>query len=217
MNRRKLIVTALAASAMLALAVGTAHAGWLSISEREFDVRWREMIFANNVNSATLRCAMTLLGTFHSSTIRKIRGLLGGAIDHVVLAPEPNATPATRTPCTGGAVTILTETLPWHLRYDSFSGALPRITLLKVQLINASFRSFLSTDGVTCLTRTDAAEPARANIVANETTGQLVTVTPEGEIRADDATCTFVGVRGLFTGLGTPENRHGRLIFIRLI
>jgi hypothetical protein len=213
MHRGKLILTTLTAATLLALAVGTAGAGWLSISERQFDARWRELTWGNDVNGSTLTCPLTLLGTFHSRTIRKIRGLLGGVIDHEVIGNPPS----TRAACTGGNVTILTETLPWHLRYNSFSGTLPRITSVNLHIINGSWRINLPADGLTCLARADVTEPVSTRVAVNETTGQLGTLTPEGRISADDATCSFLGIKGFFTGGGIPENRHGDLLFVRLI
>jgi hypothetical protein len=212
MHPAKLVLTTLAAATLLASAVSSASAGWLSISERAFDIKWRELNLFNEAGGGIIDCQMTLLGTFHSRTIRKTRSFLIGVVDHAVVG-EP---PRTQSECSGAAMTILTATLPWHLRYDSFSGTLPRITLVKAQLVGVAFRLLLIPDGVTCLIQTDTTTPMRVNAEIIES-GQSGAVIPEGRIRADDATCEFLGYDINFQGFGSLENRRGGLLFIRLI
>jgi hypothetical protein len=60
--------------------------------------------------------------------------------------------------CESGNATVLTESLPWHMTYQSFSGTLPNITRVRLALINAAFR--IEQALFFCLARTTAAAPA---------------------------------------------------------
>jgi hypothetical protein len=210
MRLSKILLAALAAATVLALAVGSASANRLSVSESEFDIRWTTLTFSDNFFGATVRCPVTLLGRFHSRTITKTAGLLIGYIDHARLGARGGSTET----CTGGEATILTATLPWHVRYRSFTGTLPRITTVTLDLVGAAFRVNLA--GTACLVRTDATEPAGGVISLNEA-GQATRLNPANSIASDDAGCAFFGVRGSFAGEGVVENRRGGLVFLRLI
>jgi hypothetical protein len=65
-------------------------------------------------------CPVTIEGSYHSATIRKVRGALIGVITRAVINGN-------NPPCEGGRATILQETLPWHITYDEFMGMLPNI------------------------------------------------------------------------------------------
>lgn len=62
--------------------------------------------------------------------------------------------------CTGGSITMLTATLPWHLQYESYQGTLPRMTSIAVRLVNANIEiepgAFIG-----CLARTTEERPLR--------------------------------------------------------
>ena len=90
-------------------------------------------------------CPLTLEGSFHSRTISKVCGQLVGYI-----------TTANFAMCSGAAqARTLTETLPWHVRYESFEGTLPSITGITFQIIGLSIQSAV------CLYKSTAAAPAR--------------------------------------------------------
>jgi len=200
----KLLYTALAATLLLSLAVGGASANRLSLSENQFDIRWGALEFVPSSGS-TVRCPVTLLGTFHSQTIRKVINNLIGAVDHAVVA---NAL------CVGGRATVLTATLPWHVRYNGFTGTLPNITGVGLTLVGASFR--IDNGTLSCLARTDTTDPAGG--IANVSGGQVRTLTADSSRTIDlenEGFCAFGS--GRFAGTGDVENRRGGLLFISLI
>jgi len=107
------------AGALMAIVASTAFAGRLSVSSQTFRATFSELIESTGELSNT--CHVTLEGSFHSRTIRKVEGTLIGYITRVTTGQ-----------CTLGT-TILTETLPWHISYLGFSGTLPEITLMLVR------------------------------------------------------------------------------------
>ena len=116
----------LAAVALLGLAVAQASANQLSLSSRTFRVTWSSLQMTPN-GFEPVRCPVTLEGSLHSSTFGKIGGALLGYVTRAVSGT-----------CTGGTVTFLTGTLPWHVRYGSFAGVLPAISSLTLQLVGLS-------------------------------------------------------------------------------
>jgi len=199
LNRTKLLVTALAAAAMMLTLVANASAGRLSVSEKEFEVNFRPLTF--NAAGRVIRCPITLLGHFNENTIAK-RAATIGAIRHV----EP--TTAGEPPCTGGTITVLNETLPWRINYVSFSGTLPAITSIRLSLIGVAFK--VRTSLATCLAGTTATAPAFGEVLVG--TGGRV----EG-LRADERVgiplgggfvCELAG-NSTFEGTGTVTNLPG--------
>jgi len=66
----------------------------------------------------------------------KVRGTLIGSITRVDVAA-----------CTLGSFTALTETLPWHLRYEAFTApeGLPRISSVRLDIVGAAFLARVET------------------------------------------------------------------------
>jgi len=110
-------LTALAAALPLALGVGAASARTLSMSSQTFRVTWSRLEFQNATFGVTVRCPVTLEGSFHSRTLAKTLGSLIGAI---------TAARAKEESCTGGRVHL--KNLPWHVTYEGFTGTLPNIS-----------------------------------------------------------------------------------------
>lgn len=162
------VVTALAAALVLATAVGNASAGKLSIESTNFRLVWPVLTLTSG--GVVASCPVTLEGTLHSSTFAKIAGLL---IGHVTRAISANAVcaapPVTRFYMLNGTEVINTvttmNTLPWHLRYQSFSGTLPNITSVNVDIVGASILG--EGGGSTCLFRSTAAAPWRGRFEVN--------------------------------------------------
>jgi hypothetical protein len=173
----RLLLTGLAATAVLAAAVGTATAQRLVVSNQQIRAVWSSLELGNSVTSETLRCPVTLEGSFHSRTIVKTVGSLVG---YVTRAAVSNAV------CTGGHATILQETLPWHLTYQSFTGTLPNISSVTLNLIRAGF--IIETAANNCRAVTTALRPARG--IATVGAGGAVT-----GLRADE-TATIPLVNG---------------------
>jgi hypothetical protein len=179
---------ALALACTLALAAGVADAQELEFpnGERGFRVRWASLEF--EAAGATVRCPVTLEGTFRSRTITSA-GI-----------PIADVTGARSAACTGGSLTLLAETLPWRVRYTSFTGVLPNIAGIKLALENANIAG-QPTGFPRCTARTTETEPIR--LTANVRNLELVSVESEaaaGIRLAGEFLCSFSGsahVRGL--------------------
>jgi hypothetical protein len=138
-NSAKLALAALAAALMLASAVSTASARSLSTSNQNIRATWRSLEFRSPI--VTIRCPVTLEGSFHARTIQKMARTLIGAIT----AATVNQGACTngrgiafngREPYGGGTAP---QTLPWHLTYEAFTGTLPNITSIIILLSRFRF------------------------------------------------------------------------------
>jgi len=124
------ILTALSAAIVVAAAVGSSSARNLSASSQNLRATWAGLELINTVNSVTVRCPVTLEGSFHSRTLVKVASSLTGLITRAILNSGA---------CTNGRATLLVETLPWHLTYEGFTGRLPSIQSIKFSLIGLAF------------------------------------------------------------------------------
>lgn len=151
----RVLMAGLAVTMLMAFAVTAASAGRLSSSNQLIRSTYRRLTFAvSGLPSDT--CQVTLEGSLHTRTITKSAGTLLGLITRVTTAACSLPT------------TILN--LPWHVRYNSFSGTLPNITLLTVTVSRASFGAGIFTIG--CL-----GEPEiEGNFVRNTATGAITAV-----------------------------------------
>lgn len=154
---------------------------------------WRELTI--EAGGLGAHCAVTLGGSLEVGSIAKRAGTRFGVVSEATLGT-----------CTSGAATVLRETLPWAMTYNGFGGTLPNITSVTVNLIGAALQ--VEVGGITCLARTESAQPARgiAN-VSREAFGELVPT----EIRADETAgiettggffCSLAG-RARLSGTGT--------------
>ncbi len=197
MNRRnhrpsiRTLLTTLTATAILATAITTAHANRLSVSNQQFRFVWANLEFFNALIEGTMRCPLTLEGSFHSRTVPKQRGLLVG---YVTRAAVSNPV------CTGGHTTLLQELLPWHLTYNSFTGTLPAITGVTLNLIRFGF--IINFGGNNCRGLTTTASPFR--FIAGLTAGGAVT-----GLRADETSLIPLnnGPGGILCGLANGAFR----------
>ncbi|HEU4702913.1 MAG TPA: hypothetical protein VFS37_10565 [Conexibacter sp.] len=127
MTLRKTVL-GVAIAAMFAAALTTpALARSFSINGQTLRATFFEIRFAGAFG--IISCPTTLEGSFHSRTLAKVAGSLVGYITSVSLGR-----------CISGRATILRETLPWHMRYASFSGTLPNITSINATVTGAAFR-----------------------------------------------------------------------------
>lgn len=166
----KAFMATLVVAVSLSMWISQASARNLRVSSQLFEVIFAPLEFTGGLSTA--RCNFTLLGEFHSTTIPKVLHSLVGIINHV----RPAA------PCAAGAVTVLEESLPWHLTYEGFEGTLPRITGFTLLLIGAALNVREPTFGVACLFRTTIANPSRAIATRNTTTGAITGIRPSGTI-----------------------------------
>jgi hypothetical protein len=203
MKHSKLALTGLAASMFLALAVSSTSARNLRVTERSLRVVWMPIEFL--AAGKTARCNLTLEGSFHYRTIVKREGALSGFITRAILNT-----------CSGGSATVLTNTLPWHLTYNGFTGTLPNITGVSISIIGVSFLA-RPEGSIACLARSTAENPVRA--IANIGAGGSVT-----GLRADETAsiplegffCAFGG-EASFRGTGTVSALGGGSARITLI
>ena len=142
-HRIKVSLLSLAvAVTVLSINAVTASANRISVDDQDF----RAVIptFTAVVEGiGQVECALTISGSLHSSTYTKTIDSLIGQITSVNVGA-----------CTGGEVTVLSETLPWHLTYAGFSGTLPEIAEISINLIGFSAQASLSAaPGVICLAR----------------------------------------------------------------
>lgn len=206
----RLSLLALTTSATMALAVGTASANHLSTSSTEFYHTYSSLEFIPPVGE-TVRCGVTLSGSFHSRTSSKIREALSGSVTHVEISEDREVGRS----CTGGHVTVFHETLPWHLRYVNFTGILPTITGVTTALVGARLR--IANGSATCNLTTTAANPSKG-ITSVERNGAATGITAEGSIPTEgEFFCEFA--TGSFRGSGSikAERAGATNITIRLI
>ena len=113
------------ATGLLALGLSTASARNFSMSTQNIRVTFHEIEFvAGNIDNT---CDVTLEGSVHSRTVAKVLNTLMGYVTRVELSNCKVLT------------TVLTETLPWHVKYTGFSGNLPNISAI-TGTVRSAFR-----------------------------------------------------------------------------
>ena len=200
----KLGLTALMAALLLASAISTASARNLSVSNQNIRVTWSSLEF---VSAVTVRCRVTLEGSFHSRTIVKVARTLIGAITRATV-DEAN--------CTNGVGRPRNETLPWHITYEGFAGTLPNINTVFVLLSRLRFNLVvpglctgdygIATDNITGAAAVTGGEITSLDPVAGRNRA-----TRHSGTAFCPATGTFVG-RGTVTLLGTTTRIRVTLI-----
>lgn len=126
-TRSRSLLAAFISALLLATAVGAASANRLGLGEAGFRIVWSPMSSVPSFGS-TVRCPVTLVGSFHSRTINKTTGSLIGYVNTVTVGT-----------CEAGTARANIETLPWHLQYSGFAGTLPSIESITHVLIRSSF------------------------------------------------------------------------------
>jgi hypothetical protein len=135
MQATKHLLTALTATFLLLTAVSTASARNLSVSNQNIRATWTLLEFAVS-REVSIRCQVTLEGSFHTRTIAKVADALIGAITKAIVKQEA---------CREGTISMFNgteryngtatpNTLPWHLQYRSFTGTLPAINAVRIAL-----------------------------------------------------------------------------------
>jgi hypothetical protein len=168
----KLALAGLAATLVMAFAVGSATANHLSASNHQFRMVWTAFTVFGEGGSPTVRCPLTLEGSFHERTIAKTLGHLVGYVSRAISGAGAA--------CQGGSGTVLTATLPWHVTYEGFSGRLPAITSVRVLLRRVAF--VMEVLSVLCLYKENGTEQGAGELNV-ETGGNANTVTPDSSIR----------------------------------
>jgi hypothetical protein len=143
----KLTLAALAAALLLASAVSSASATRLSSSNQNLRLTFTSLEFVAP-GVVTIRCQVTLEGSFHTRTIAKVARSLVGSVTKAAIKGETcaNGSGATFNGAERYNGTTTPNTLPWHLTYESFSGTLPNITAL--QALVSGFRTGATVSGL---------------------------------------------------------------------
>jgi hypothetical protein len=194
MRHAKALLVVTVAIVVLGSLVGSASASRLSMSSSTWRVTFSALTleYREMINAAT--CAITLEGSFHTRSIVKRAGTLIGYVNRA----------ATGSCSAGTAATLLTETMPWHVRYESFSGTLPNITAVGIGIVGLAIRT-RGINGTICLTITSEREPLRLRLARETLTRALLEAEAEGEAHAE-GNCLFAPGRwtGRSGGVGVP-------------
>lgn len=172
MHSQRLALASASVMLSLCIAAAGASAGRLRLTESRFRATWAPLTayMFERFGQTTVSCNVTMEGAFHASTIAKVAESLIGLITRASLAGET---------CRNGTIRLLTETLPWHIRYDSFSGALPSISRVNVSFIGLSFEASAST--LVCLARSTQANPMVERI--DREAGGVISMSSDETIR----------------------------------
>lgn len=202
-HSRALLATAVAAITLAAM-VSSASAVMLNFSENNIRATWAEVRFGSLMLPT---CPLTVEGSFHSQNIIKRVESLIGYITRAIFGPaETCVEPAT--------AIVLNTTLPWHIRYVNFTGALPAITSMGTAIVGAGFR-IRNSFGEVCLFTTTTERPIRATF-NRAAGGELTSIDLGGTISAGiecpGVTTTIGGRSTTLTVLGTNTAIRLRLI-----
>ncbi|HEX7292593.1 MAG TPA: hypothetical protein VF250_15850 [Conexibacter sp.] len=154
------ILTLAALASSLALFAGIGAARQISLGSQFIRDLWpnAERLAIVTAGLPGVECIVTLEGSFHSRTIAKVRGALIGYLTNARV----------QHPCNGGEAWFLNgvervgNTLPWHIKYESFRGVLPNIRDIRIQIIGLA----ILTEELfnRCLWQSTSARPAFAEI-----------------------------------------------------
>jgi hypothetical protein len=158
------LLSMLCAACVLAAATGSASAGRISFSNTGLRTVFTTFGAFEPEDPIEVRCKVTLEGSIHTRTTSKVINQLIGYITRAI---------AEQGECVGGSLWMLngtevlgvltvSNTLPWHMRYESFTGNLPIITGINVSITGLAFLT--ETIMVKCLYLTEASHPARATL-----------------------------------------------------
>lgn len=196
MKLSKLLLATIGAMVLFGALAGSASARSFSSTSQTLRAQFREVRFNGAFGNIT--CEVTLSGSLHTRTIAKTVGALIGYINAATLGP-----------CREGTATILTETLPWHARYLAFTGTLPNILTIRINVIGAAFR--IREPLATCLATSSAASPA-VGTFNREAGGVLTSAEIGGTIP------TSCGIAGTFgSNRGPVTSSEGARITVTLI
>jgi hypothetical protein len=186
-NRFTIAVVALVAALLFALSLPAAARN-LSYSSKEFRIMWASLSFSAEEGGISITCPVTLEGSFEERTATKVRD-----------AQRARITRSTVGTCIEGRATILAETQPWEVTYQSFTGVLPNISGVRYALLNAAFQ--VEASGITCLARTSTQFPA-AGDAARDANGRITSLTPDSSLAIPTTGNIACPRFGIFTGTG---------------
>jgi len=179
MRLGKMIIALVGATMFFSVVVASASARNFSISERRLSATFARVEFSGGFG--TIRCNITLSRTLHGGTIPKVLETLIGYM-----------TAASVGGCEAGSATILSETLPWHLRYVGFLGRLPDIIGIIRRIVGWAMK-IREPFGIECLSTSTAASPV-TETMNREAGGRLTSLTLGGTVP------TSCGINGTLRG-----------------
>jgi hypothetical protein len=182
---------ALTAALLVLGVVATAYANRVSISSTGIRIVWTQLEFSDPSSGIRIKCPAALEGSFHSRSIAKVSGAL------IALATSATITTAS---CTGGSVRLVAASLPWHIRYNFFTGTLPSIAEVHVQFVNVEFEAVIPLfEGLLCRYRSTAESPALMTLKREISTGHVLLVRAEGRIPSSTPICPTLSLEGFGT------------------
>lgn len=202
MRLPKMILAVAGATLIAAVTVATASARQLELSNTDLRATFPTWEITNPFGGVA-RCELTIEFRFHERRIAKVIESLIGSITRAALGP-----------CAQGAAVIQAETLPWHIRYESYNGTLPNITSLNTRVVGMGW-NITEPGTIRCLIRTTVAQPAR--LIFNRGAGGVLTqATWGGEINTGpecfNGRARIAGASNALTVLGRLERVTVRLI-----
>jgi|SRR6185436_1393968 len=182
-HRCKLVLGGLAAVLALAIGIASASADRLRFSNQRTRSTWRS--YEWRTGGSSVRCPLTLEGSLHSATIVKARALIGFITRATVHS----------TACTGGAVTVLQESLPWHVRYNGFFGVLPAFERIDWSYTGSKYLIFTAPSALTCTMLATEANPLVDSLFV-ESGGEVRAIRANEEAQiplTGELGCAFLG------------------------
>jgi hypothetical protein len=148
-NSSRLLLSCALATVVLAAMVNAASARELAFSNQSIRAVWAPVFIIVPMSpAAEFRCLLTLEGSFHARTIGKAPGNLIGYITRAIAGPcagegQMWVHNGTERPLGGEAPAT---SLPWHMKYQGFTGTLPSISEVRILLrgirVTAMWRLF---------------------------------------------------------------------------
>lgn len=185
----KLFIATLTASLTLAATISTATANRIAFDEQGFRQPMTEFTVSESGGGFAVSCRITLEGSFHSRSISKASEALIGYIRTAAVEPL----------CIEGRMRILTETLPWHVRYESFSGTLPNITGINLRDVGMALAIEKGLSAV-CLLKATTANPAKSTLIVSGGVIWELDFSSSATIPSTGMFCPFA--TGRFSGFG---------------
>jgi len=194
------VLGALVAGFVLLIAASSAEAEpTIAVEPAAVRAVWSVVTFTTSALS--VECPVTLEGSFHSTTFTATSGLDVGSVTRASAAEGS---------CTGGRVRMLSETLPWRIKYESSTGTLPEISGIKLNVVGFALRGEAS--GLTCLYQSTESRPARATLeVRPQTiavTGLRLDETAGIPLASREGFCVFAG-EGRAAGTASVREAEG--------
>ncbi len=213
-KRSKLLLTALIAVFAFSLAAGTATANrGASVTTGEGGQRILvivpRLVFGGGFGNIT--CSVTLHGSLHR-TITKVEGTLAGMIESVLI----DIRNCTESFGVENITDVRVLTLPWHVRYVSFTGTLPTIRTARSIQLGTSFLIDFGIFGgdARCLYISNQGMEATYDARGVATSINAIREAALPPVRPPStANCP----EGSFSGSGTVTDSTGGTVTVRLI